>query len=876
MIKSIWNRPIDRMKQWLASCREENYDHYSCFLPKRIGFLSSFILTQFFSGVKLDADQLEKLRILPEESIVVFASKRKSTFEYLFYHTRYREKGLPLPEIGFDYRILLWQPLSRIFSLVFSRIIFIYHHRTLPTAYDGGYFRHKLCNGHGSMLSLVGEKSFYRRFVKASTDPIRHLIEIQKSIDRPIFIIPQLMFFGKTPPRSVPSLIDVLFGPEANPGLLRRLAILFKRPGSVFVEVSDPLNLKSFLAQKDHRDQGVENLALTLRRQLVVIINRHHQSITGPVLKSRDELKESILTGERLRTFMEYYSKKRDVPIYKVRKKADAYVEEIAAKYSAAMIKIMDVIIDWIAHNMFEGLSVNTEMLSKVKRMSQKGPLILIPCHKSHIDYLVLSYLLYNHNMPCPHIAAGKNLSFWPLGPIFRSGGAFFIRRTFKGALLYSKVFSEYIRKLLEEGFNIEFFIEGGRSRTGKMILPKLGLLSTLLNAFRERACEDMIFVPIYIGYDRVLEESAYLNELEGGSKEPENLLQVIRARKFLKKRYGKIYIKFHEPISFNGLLSQMDVHMDDLSAKEQNALCRNLGHRIINAINQITVITPYAVVAAAILNTTKKRFSSDHLMEHIETYMTYLADQRALLAETLILDQVGAIEQVLDTYVQRKFIERIALGAHADVSDHVYTVNENKRPNLAYYKNNCISFFVPAAFTSLAILDRDAFQFTAAELQQNYAFLQEFFKDEFAYDVDRTVGHFIRKNIKSFIDDAILIPHPNLPDTYNLTSVGFRKLKLFAIFLKPYFESYWIVLRYFGKTPQNAMSSKDRIRKIETLGSRMYKKEAIERKESLSGVNYRNAVKFFNNRGITGSENIEKIEGYERAVRRYLGLLNP
>lgn len=876
MMGTIWDNLKDRVSTWFKACREEIYDHYTCFLPKKTGLISSFLLKQFYSGITVDADQLDTIKHVPEGSAVVYVTKKRSHFEYLFFHTRYRELNLPVPEIGFEYGIRLWQPLTGILRILISRLVFFSHRKTFPNPYEGGYFHHKVNGGTAAMFSLTGKKSFYQKFLKAKADPIRLLIEIQQSSNKPIFIIPQLIFYGKSPLRTIPSVIDILFGSEANPGIFRRLFILFSRPEKVFVEISDPVNLKSFLEERRHKSRSAEGLTLILRKRLSLQINRHHQSITGPVLKTSEELKESILTGERLRGFMEYYAKKRDIPIYRVRKKADDHLEEIMAKYSAAMIRILEVIVGWITHTMFDGVSVNRDLLARIKRISQKGPLILIPSHKSHIDYLILSYLLYQNNMPCPHIAAGKNLSFWPLGPIFRSGGAFFIRRTFKGAVLYSKVFSEYIRKLLEEGFNIEFFIEGGRSRTGKMILPKLGLLSTILTAYREGACEDLFFVPIYIGYDRVLEESAYLSELEGGKKEDENLLQIIKARKFLKKRYGKIYIRFSEPVSFRELLAQMDIQIAALTTKDQNALCRNLGHRVINAINQVTVVTPHGIVASAILNNQRKRFSFEHLSEQIETYMTHLSVQRVALAETLVIDQAGAIEKVLETYVQRKFIEQISLGPVDDTQDIVYTINESKRPNLEYYKNNCISFFIPGAFTALAILERDAFQFTSGELYPSYSFLQDFFKDEFAYDVDRVIEFFIRKNIKAFIDDAILMPHPTLPDTYNLTSIGFRKLRLFAIFLKTYFESYWVVINHFKQTPQNGIGTRERIKKIESLGNRMYKKEEIDHKEALSEVNYKNAVKFFNSRGITGKESQKKIEPFEDALRRYLSLLSP
>ncbi|MDL2275608.1 glycerol-3-phosphate acyltransferase, partial [Desulfosarcina sp. OttesenSCG-928-G10] len=180
-------------------------------------------------------------------------------------------------------------------------------------------------------------------------------------------------------------------------------------------------------------------------------------------------------------------------------------------------------------------------------------------------DYLILSYLFYRNNMACPLITAGKNLSFWPLGPIFRRAGAFFLRRSFKGETLYKDVFSAYLHKLLEEGFNVELFIEGGRSRSGKLLRPKLGILSMLLDAYRNGACADMIVVPVYIGYDRIIEEHAYIHEVEGGNKEDENLGQVIRARRFLKKRYGKIYVNFHEPLSLREFLAGTDVPIDKM-----------------------------------------------------------------------------------------------------------------------------------------------------------------------------------------------------------------------------------------------------------------------------------------------------------------------
>ncbi|MGD9014052.1 MAG: 1-acyl-sn-glycerol-3-phosphate acyltransferase, partial [Desulfobacterales bacterium] len=557
-----------------------------------------------------------------------------------------------------------------------------------------------------------------------------------------------------------------------------------------------------------------------------------------------------------------------------VRKKADGYIDEIAAGYNPAYIKFFSAIVGWILRSMFDGVAVNNNALGKVKRLALKGPLVLIPCHKSHIDYLILSYLLYHNNMPVPLVAAGKNLSFWPMGPLFRSGGAFFIRRSFRGAVLYSKVFAEYIHKLLQEGYNIEQFIEGGRSRTGKLLMPKLGLLSIILNAFKNGACEDMIIVPIYIGYDRVLEEKSYLQELEGGKKEPETLKGVIKARKFLARRYGKIYIQFSDPLSMNELLDNLGTPLNQMKPKEQNALCRNLGYRIINAINQSAVVTAYGLVASAILNCDRERFSYDQIMSIVETYIRHLDTQDAKLADTLILDQVHAVEQALDAFVQRKFIEPVSKDKSIPHHERNYLVNAAKRPSLEYYKNNCIAFFIPAAFTALSILEKDAFQFSAAELHADYRFLQNFFKFEFAYDLDQSPEFKVRKSIKAFIDDAILMPHQTIPDTYNVTSSGFRKLRLFSIFLKTYFESYWIVLSFLQNNSKNSIKAKDRLKKILSNGNRMYKRHEIVLPEALSKVSFQNAVDYFASKGVKGSDDSEEIKFYAEAIQKSLKAL--
>lgn len=868
---ATWRQKLQRAFMGLL---KGTHQHYLFHLPARSGLLP-WVLKWFFRGITIDRQHLAILKGLPPDAVVVYTIKYRSYFEYLFYHTRYREEKVPVPELGFGLRPWLVQPVSRVLRCFLAHLHWLATRRQWLDPYTNGYWRQMLLDGRAAVLPLVEKHGFYRRFVKAQADPLRFLIELQRTIDRPIHIVPHLMFFSKLPESSTPRLRDVIFGTEQRPGMLRRTLTIFRQPGKVFVEISQPFDLRHFLNSSAGAEESPEYQALLLRRRLLQQHNRHRQSITGPVVKSHEEFKESILSGQRLREFMTQYSDSRNQPLREVRKQADSYLNEIAAKYNPSFINFACMPVSWLLNTMYDGIVLDKEGLQRVKTMSRNGPLILIPCHKSHMDYLILSYMLYRNNMPAPHIAAGKNLSFWPMGPIFRAGGAFFIRRTFSGAAVYSRIFAEYIHKLLEDGFNIELFIEGGRSRTGKLLMPKLGFLTLLLNAFKAGACEDMIFAPIFIGYDQVVEESAYLQELTGGSKEPESLSKVLQARRFLKRRYGKIYINFHEPISLRELLEANDLELPTMSSKDQNALCRNLGWRVINAIDKVSVVTPHALVASAALNCATPRFSADELMQIVALYTDILFAQKVKLTDTLTMDPPHACAQALENYVQRKIIEAAPVDKSAPPETTQYILPAHKRLQLEYYKNNCIAHFVPAAFTAAAILEKDAFQFSAADLQERYRFLQNFFKYEFAFDLDVSEDRFMRKTIKAFIDEAMLIPHPTLPDTYQITAAGFRKLKRFARFLLTYFESYWVVLTFFKQTPRSDSNGKDRMKKIQALGKSMLRNHELVLTESLSAINYDNAISFFTTNGVRGAENSDKIDSFEQTIRRFLFLIN-
>ncbi len=162
---------------------------------------------------------------------------------------------------------------------------------------------------------------------------------------------------------------------------------------------------------------------------------------------------------------------------------------------------------------MFSAVEVDEPGLERLREHAKEGTLVLLPSHKSHMDYLVLAWVLYRHKLPLPLVAAGDNLNFFPVGPIFRRAGAFFIRRSFSGDRLYAAVVDAYVRRLIKDGSPLEFFLEGGRSRTGKLLSPKLGLLSIVVDAALGVPTRTTWFCPVSIGYERFVEEKAFVRE---------------------------------------------------------------------------------------------------------------------------------------------------------------------------------------------------------------------------------------------------------------------------------------------------------------------------------------------------------------------------
>jgi len=850
------------------------YDLFLCYYPGEPGYVFHKLITRLVNRITFDDHNIEKIKNVGPDSIVVYASKNKRILDFLYYHTKLKSLDLPYPQIGFDFRFFFLLPVKRLLQILLCHLDYFLHHFNFKDPYTTGYATKELLNGKSGFVCLIEEEDFYKRFIKSTPDPLFLLIDLQKSIDTPVMIIPETILYVTKPMRKDPTLGDILFGTHEKPRFIKRFFTIIKQPEKIRVELANPVNLKEFINQPEIEQLDSEFQTHRLRSHLVEILNRQRKSIIGPVLKSRQELTEDILTRKSLREYLAQYAQENNLTLSKTHKKAAGYIKEIAANYSLQVINFANWVLTWVFKNIFEDLVLNQEEINRMREKSTEAPLILVPCHKSHLDYLLLPYVMFRNNMPCPHIAAGKNLSFWPLGPLFRRGGAFFLRRTFKGAPLYAAIFAAYLEKLLYEGFNIKIFIEGGRSRTGKLLAPRPGGLAMLINAYNKGACNNLYFVPVFIGYDQVLEEEAYIKEIEGGKKNPETLKGLIHARKFLKKKYGKVYMKFNEPISLKAYIQSKNMDLSKTTKDDYMKFVKSFGYKLINAINTNAVVTPHGIIASAVLNCSKNTFTKKQLIERVDTYMNLLNFKGAELSDTLLIDPDNALNSVISDFLVRDFIE-LADEDDKDITENtVFIVKNNKRAVLDYYKNSVISFFVYFIYTAVAILETDRFQFASSDLVIRYKFLEKIFTDEFFFDEETTYEENISFCIKGFIAEGILVPDSSEEDLFRITSQGLRKLKWFAAFLQPFFESYKTTLLYFEKYAPEKHEGKERIKKIHAIGTKLYKAKIIRYKESLSQVNYKNAANYFTHNGITGSQDLVQIEYYKNILDRLILLI--
>jgi len=378
-------------------------DPCSHHLPGKSGGLTGALLRHLFAAVALNPAQCEALLELPADALVVYVSKYSSNMEWFGAASHYARHGLPAPVWALNQKSFLlqsWRNRGRLVSGFVRRIW--KRLKNGPSAVDQRRLRRPPAGVRAVFCSLLGKNEVYRLRVKEQPDPLRHLLTWQARTGRIIYLVPQILLFSNRPQATEPHLVDLVFGPPHRPGTLRRLYALLVRSPHVAMEFSDPIDLQGFRDAAAAEGWSTDRSALELRRRLFSTLNRHRASITGPVLKTHEELQQRLLTSPRMQRFLKRWAKRRKLPMGKVYREAMDYFDEIAARVDPKVIGLGRMLAPFLLERVFDGLSVQPEGLRPVKQAAQKGPLIFVPCHRSNLDSLVLAYALVQQHLGKP------------------------------------------------------------------------------------------------------------------------------------------------------------------------------------------------------------------------------------------------------------------------------------------------------------------------------------------------------------------------------------------------------------------------------------------------------------------------------------------
>lgn len=431
-------------------------------------------------------------------------------------------------------------------------------------------------------------------------------------------IVPVSIFWGRDPGQET-SLFKLLFADSVQAGRLRKLFIMIVNGRNVLATFGKPLGFREFVSNERAPERAVRKLG----RLLHIYFLHARTAALGPTLQSREVVIEHVLATEAVAAAIEHEARSRHLTVEVAGERARRCAEEIAANYSAATIRFGELLFSYVWNRLFQGIQVHG--LDRVRQMAQGAELIYLPSHRSHADYLLLSFVLYQGGLVPPHIAAGINLNFWPVGRLLRRCGAFYMRRNFGGDRLYGAVFRAYVDSLIQRGYSISLYPEGTRSRSGRLLDPKTGLVGMIAESALRQSVRRVAFVPVYISYDKVWELSSYFKELRGGKKNRESATELLKASKMLTKSYGRVHISFGDPMV---LSEYADKHLpgwrEALRGTEPSTPLgwREFVQRLALAnhrrINAAAVASPIGLTAIAILASPQRAVSKVELEEQI------------------------------------------------------------------------------------------------------------------------------------------------------------------------------------------------------------------------------------------------------------------
>ncbi|MGE5047165.1 MAG: 1-acyl-sn-glycerol-3-phosphate acyltransferase [Deltaproteobacteria bacterium] len=797
--------------------------------PGRYGAFARWLLHKLFDPVPFPGDAILPLQKAAREATLVYVLRSSSLLHLLYFNYTFWKLGLPLARAatGLGYRI--FAPFAR-WYLGGPQI-------KAPQGGEVANVVEAVHRGDAALVFLRAPRTLPSA-VTTLPDPFPALVALQSRQQRPVLLVPLTFLWRKRPKRLGGSWRDVLFGDPEEPGAIRTfLGYLLNRKNS-YVKVGETVSL----ADVNAMNAGAEpaRVARRVRGWLHQHLARETRVVTGPPLKSADRVVSETLRDVSLRRTLAEIARERGRTRESVEREARKDLREIAARYNPLAVDLIKRFLNFVFHRIYDGVDVDEEGMKRLVAASRKAPLILCPCHKSHIDYMILSMIVDDYGLQPPHVAAGDNLNFWPVGRLLRAGGAYFIRRSFRGDRIYSATMGAYVKRLLQDGFTQEFFIEGGRSRTGKLLAPKFGMLTLEVDAWLTGVRPDAYFAPISLSYEKIVEAGAYQRELLGGEKQKEDAKALLSATSVLRSRYGRITIRVDEPISVAQLFRERGVDPKACTAEEKKKIVQQLGLRIAAGINAAAPLAPMGLAAAVLLSHDRRALSETEILDRAEFLHAAALENgargRADSVRPVVLN-------ALATLCAGGTVER-----HEAGGERFYAVPDSRRMELDYHKNGILHFFVAPAILAGALRSFRGQPAPHAELLRRARDASRLVKYEFIFPPGRSLESAVEETLALLFRWGLV---ERVEEGAQPVARGVRMLALLAELLRPFGESVWVAADALRLLLPGPMAGREWTRQALDRGRAAWLAGRIVRLEALSRPTLENAVQMFRDRGV-------------------------
>jgi len=810
--------------------------------------LVGVVLFRLFYSLRLFRDEdVQALRGLASDGRLVYVASQKHVYNALYFNHAFRRFGLPLARTVTVIFTLIFGPLAAMLRYLFgARERRPMRERTAAL----------LGSDEAAMLFLrKGPRPGLPGKVAEADEMLRGCLDAQRAGGRPVILVPLHLFWGKSPLRlGAPGLTPLrrlLGGPE-DPGAFRSFVQLFRYFRHQWPRLGEPLRLDAFLA--DHPGLDDDTLIRRLRFELANRTERVRRVIQGPRRKGARRICDEVRRGRRLREVIAKMAAQKQEPPEKLDRLAAEYLKEIAAAPGHWMLNFFRWFLrKFVWYRIYDGLEVDEEGMAHLREAAAKGPLLFMPTHRSHVDYLLLSWLVAHYGIAPPCIAAGDNLRRIPVvGTIFRRSGAFFIKRTFWHNRLYTECLSEYLRKILAEGYNIEFFIEGTRSRSGKVITPRMGLLKWIADAALEGRVRNAQIAPLSIGYEKVIEEGSITREASGGRKKREDLGQVIKAGRVLTSRFGRLNFQVHKPYDLREALAELGATKQS-DEQTRTAAINQLAFRVVREISLLSLVTPTALVSTALLVTGRRTVDRRIVDGICQWLLERLRSNGARISRTLVAPQTeeGAdVARAELLHLRSDGLEKallllardgkIQIGGPRDAP--AYQVPEERRLSLAYYRNGLINFLTAESIVARAVLTADdgAGEPVARErVMRRARLLSRLFKHEFVYQVEQSFDEIFDETVARLDGWALVSDEQGL----TVAPTGRLEMELLSLLLQDFVDAYWGAARSLEVLLTGPVGRKALMGRMSDLADRLFYRGEIGRREVCSKTLFFNAL---------------------------------